>query len=62
MTLVEMLERNAKLFPEKTALIYRDSRISFKTLHERSNALASFLVSIGLKKGERGVEIVCDDV
>jgi long-chain acyl-CoA synthetase len=53
MTLPEMLEKNAKLFPEKTALIYEESKISYKELHERVYGLANFLVSTGLKKGER---------
>jgi len=53
MTLVEMLEKNAKLFPEKTALIYEESKISHRMLYERSNALANFLIGIGLRKGER---------
>ena len=53
MTIVEMLKKNAKLFPEKTAIIYKESRISYAELFERSNTLANFLVDIGLKKGER---------
>lgn len=53
MTIVEMLEKNAKLFPAKTAIIYKESKISWEEFHERSNALANFLISIGLKKGER---------
>jgi long-chain acyl-CoA synthetase len=53
MTLIEMLQRNVKLFPEKTAIIHGESRISFKVLYERSNALANFLNGVGLKKGER---------
>ncbi len=53
MTLVEMLEKNAMLFPEKMALIFKESKISYETLYERSNTLANFLVSIGLKKGQK---------
>ena len=53
MTIVEMLGRNAKFFPEKTVLIYKESRISYKMLYERSNALANFLIGIGFTKGER---------
>jgi len=53
MTVVEMLKRNAKLFPKKTALIYKDSKISYKLLYDRSVALANNLIDIGLKKGER---------
>jgi acyl-CoA synthetase (AMP-forming)/AMP-acid ligase II len=52
MTIVEMLAKNAKLFPEKTAIIYKKSRISYQEFYERSNVLANLLVGIGLKKGE----------
>jgi long-chain acyl-CoA synthetase len=53
MTLVEMLKRNAQLFPEKTALIFKDTEISYELLYKRSNALANNLLNMGLKKGER---------
>ena len=53
MTIVEMLERNARLFPEKTAIIYGNSRISYRTFYERANTLANFLIAMGLKKGDR---------
>lgn len=52
MTIVEMLAKNAKLFPEKTAIIYKESRISYQEFYERSNVLANLLVGNGLKKGE----------
>lgn len=52
MTIVEMLAKNVKLFPEKTAIIYKESRISYQEFYERSNVLANLLVGIGLKKGE----------
>jgi len=53
MTIVEMLEKNAALFPEKTAIIYKETKISYREFYESSNALASFLISIGFKKGGR---------
>lgn len=53
MTFFEMLERNSTRFPEKTALIYEESKISYKTLYEKSMALANFLTHSGLKKGEK---------
>ena len=53
MTLVEMLERDADLFPEKPALVYKESALSYSELHSRANALANFLLDIGLNKGER---------
>lgn len=53
MTIVEMLERNARLFPDKTAIIYENSRVSYRTFYESAITLANFLISIGLKKGDR---------
>lgn len=53
MTVVEMLERNARLFPEKAAIIYQGSRISYRTVYERANILANFFIAMGLKKGDR---------
>jgi long-chain acyl-CoA synthetase len=53
MTIIEMLEKNARLFPDKTAIIYEDSRISYGKLYERTMLLAGFLVNHGLNKGER---------
>ena len=53
MTIVEMLKKNVRLYPEKTALIYKESRISYEALYKRSIALTNYLIDIGLKKGER---------
>lgn len=53
MTLVEMLERNVRRHPEKTAIIYLESGISYRTLYDRTAALADTLVRMGLKKGDR---------
>jgi len=53
MTIVEMLERNAEIFPEKTAIIYGDLSISYREFHERSKTLANVLISMGLRKGDR---------
>ncbi len=53
MTLIEMLKQNVELYPQKTALIYKDLEISYEMLYEKSNALSNFLIGVGLKKGER---------
>ena len=53
MTIIEMLERSARLFPEKTAISHRNEKISYRSFYERANALADFLVAMGLKKGDR---------
>lgn len=52
-TLVDMLKRNTERDPQKTALVYMDSKMSYQDLYDQSAALANFLVDSGLKKGDR---------
>jgi len=52
-TLVEMLRRNAQVFPNQTAIVFKEMRISYRALYESSYALADYLLTLGLKKGER---------
>jgi acyl-CoA synthetase (AMP-forming)/AMP-acid ligase II len=59
MNLSEMLERNSRMFPEKTALVERTpgiglrKTISWKELNERVSRLANGLRDRGVKKGDR---------
>lgn len=53
MTLTEMLERNAKEIPAKSAIVFRDTRISYSELEEIVNKLANALLEMGLKRGDR---------
>ena len=53
MTIVEMLEKSAGRYPEKTAIIYRDQRVSYEEFYAESIRLGCFLSRIGLIKGER---------
>ncbi|HYO73817.1 MAG TPA: amino acid adenylation domain-containing protein [Archangium sp.] len=39
-SLAELVERRARLSPERTALLYHDERVSYRELDERANALA----------------------
>jgi long-chain acyl-CoA synthetase len=54
-TLVEMLDRNAREIPGKTAVIFQNTKITYKELNETVNRLANALSEIGLKKGDRVV-------
>jgi acyl-CoA synthetase (AMP-forming)/AMP-acid ligase II len=49
----ELLERQAKAFPEKKALIVREQTISFSLLKENTFRLASGLEELGIKKGDK---------
>ncbi|MFB0533203.1 MAG: AMP-binding protein, partial [Desulfatiglandales bacterium] len=53
MTLVEMLEKNAKKVPDKTAIIFHDSKINYWEFNEAVNRLANYFLAMGLKKGDR---------
>ncbi|MDY7035683.1 MAG: AMP-binding protein [Thermodesulfobacteriota bacterium] len=52
-TIYSIIERNAKLLPEHTALIWEDQSITHKAFKERVNRLASGLLEGGIKKGDR---------
>jgi len=53
MTLVEMLEKNCEIYTDKTAIIYKNKRISYLEIRYKSYAVADFLIKNGLKKGDR---------
>ena len=55
MTLGEMLDRAAKNFPKKNAIIYKDLKIRFEELNELVNRLANGLIELGIQKGD----VVC---
>ncbi|HBI47296.1 MAG TPA: AMP-dependent synthetase [Smithella sp.] len=45
--------QQASLIPNNIALIFEDEPITFKELNERSNKMANYLQSTGIKKGDR---------
>ena len=53
MTLVEMLETNARNLPDKTAIVYSDFKITYRELHQTVNRLTNALVEMGINKGDR---------
>lgn len=53
MNVAQMLERTALHFPERTALVFKDRRWSFRELDRETSRLASGLRALGLKAGER---------
>lgn len=53
MTLVEILEKNAREIPEKTAIIFHNIKINYRELNETVNKLANSLMDMGFGKGDR---------
>ena len=59
MLLGEILERNARRYPNKTAITFESERITFQELNHRANKLANGFNNLGVKKGDK-VAIVAD--
>jgi long-chain acyl-CoA synthetase len=53
MDLNSMLENAAKKYPDKDAVVIGERRVSFRQLNEASDRVASTLLKMGLKKGDR---------
>jgi len=53
MNLVEQLERNAREYPNKPAVIFRGNRMNYRELNNVVNKLAGSLLEMGLKKGDK---------
>ncbi|WP_290902472.1 AMP-binding protein, partial [Ferroglobus sp.] len=51
--LFENLKISAKKFPENYAVVYKDFPYTYEKLLELSNKFANFLLSFGIKKGDR---------
>ncbi len=52
-TLKAVLEASARRFGEKTAIVMDDEKVSFARLNEDANRIASALVRLGVKQGDR---------
>ena len=53
MTVGDLLESSAARHPDKEALVFESSRLTYGQLLERVDRLASGLLELGLKKGDR---------
>ncbi|MEM2688806.1 MAG: long-chain fatty acid--CoA ligase [Candidatus Bathyarchaeia archaeon] len=51
--LFEFLRSSAKKYPDKTAIIYFDKKITYKELDVLSDKFTTALVDLGVKKGDR---------
>jgi long-chain acyl-CoA synthetase len=53
MSLPQSLRRSAADFPDQTALIFLDAKISYKKLNEMANRFANALLGLGVKPGDK---------
>ncbi|HZJ85043.1 MAG TPA: long-chain fatty acid--CoA ligase [Syntrophomonadaceae bacterium] len=51
--LKEMFHRNVMDFPDKPYLVINDMELTYGTVNNLANGLANYLLSIGVKKGDR---------
>jgi long-chain acyl-CoA synthetase len=49
----EALARTAREFPDKTALIFIDSKVSYRQLDDMANRFANALIDMGVKPGDK---------
>ena len=47
------LSLNANRYPEKTALVYKNQRFSYRELNHQVNCLAHALMNLGIEKGDK---------
>jgi acyl-CoA synthetase (AMP-forming)/AMP-acid ligase II len=53
MNLGELVARNARMLPDKEALVYEERRFTWFEVNQRVNAIANTLIELGLKKGDK---------
>ncbi|WP_262481055.1 amino acid adenylation domain-containing protein [Algoriphagus alkaliphilus] len=51
-TLSELFESTVRLYPENTALVYKDLEINYEELERKANQLACVLIDQGIKTGD----------
>ncbi|MFH1624285.1 MAG: AMP-binding protein [Pseudomonadota bacterium] len=58
--LKDIFKSNARRYPDKTAVIFEDTRYTYKEFNARLNRLSNALINLGLRKGDL-IAIVADD-
>lgn len=53
MNLGMYIERSARFWPDRPAILFRDQALTYRDLARRSNRLANALRALGLRKGDR---------
>jgi long-chain acyl-CoA synthetase len=52
-TIYDVICNNARIYPERDAIVFKDTRLTFKQFKEKCDSLAAGLVSAGIQKGDR---------
>ena len=51
-TYLELINRGAKTYPDRTAIVYRDQSFTFREVDELSSRLANAMNAVGIKQGD----------
>jgi len=68
MTVVEMLARNARMYPEETALVEIRANekvrkeINWKQFNERADRIANALIDRGVSKGDKVIHLLTNSI
>lgn len=52
-SMIDMLAGNVEKHPDKIAIIYKDQRLTYRSLYHETNALANYLVNKGVRPGDK---------
>ncbi len=61
LTPISFLYRSAAVFPEKTAVVYHDTRYTYRQVSQRVYRAASALYALGVRQGDR-VAFLCPNI
>jgi fatty-acyl-CoA synthase len=61
LTPLSFLARTAYVYPEKTAVVYQDTRYTYRQFQQRAQRLATALHHVGVVKGDR-VAFLCPNI
>jgi acyl-CoA synthetase (AMP-forming)/AMP-acid ligase II len=53
MNVAELLYRNARKYPDKEAIVFKDLRFNYREIDQLSNQFANALIDLGIKKGDK---------
>jgi long-chain acyl-CoA synthetase len=58
MRIGDLLSRAARWYPDKEAVVFEETRLTYRQLNDRTNRVAAALTDMGVKRGDR-VGVVC---
>jgi len=53
LTVAEIMYRNARKYPHKEAVVFKNKRLTYQEIDELSNQVANVIIGLGIEKGDR---------